>query len=649
VLATGAVHATVNDSATGNSNIAAAEYFVDVVGAAGTGVVMTATDAAFDSPLEGVDATIPPAVLAALLTGNHPVYVRGRDAAGNWGPVAAANLAVDVTGPSTSALSASPATTNGSAPVALNASGSDLGTGNANVVGAEYFIDVPVVNGSGTALTVSPVATTVSITGSIPAAAITPLAAGPHTIRVHALDSNGNWGTAAMATLTVDTVGPVTSTVVASPNPSNGAIGFNASVPAVRVTALTADASSNVVAAEGFIDTVGAVGTGFVLSPVDGIWNSPSESVRADIPLSTVVLLTNGTHTISVRGKDATGTWGAPTVINFVVDKVAPTVTGVATVAGPNTLTLSANVADTLTGLNRVEYFVDTDPGRGLATVMTAGAPPVYTAAIPTLLLSEGAHTVTVRAGDGAGNWTTAATINVTVNRTLAFSTAGNTNPPTVGGAADDADIYQYNGTFTRAVDVTTIANPVPAGANVDGLVRIDNTHFYLSFTDNTTTLPGLGAVQDEDIVFYNAGTWSVYFDGTSHGLGASNNQDIDAFDIVGTTIYFSTVGNTNPTGVTGTADDADIYSWNGTALARVWDASTHNVPGGGNVDGLSFVDSTHLFVSFGDNVTLSGGLGAFQDEDVAYYSAGAWSVWFDGTGKGLTANNQDLDAIDVP
>ena len=38
--------------------------------------------------------------------------------------------------------------------------------------------------------------------------------------------------------------------------------------------------------------------------------------------------------------------------------------------------------------------------------------------------------------------------------------------------------------------------------------------------------------VQDEDVVYYNAGTWSVYFDGTSKGLTASGNLDIDAFDL---------------------------------------------------------------------------------------------------------------------
>ena len=43
--------------------------------------------------------------------------------------------------------------------------------------------------------------------------------------------------------------------------------------------------------------------------------------------------------------------------------------------------------------------------------------------------------------------------------------------------------------------------------------------------------MPGSVAVQDEDVVCNNGGTWSVYFDGTAHGL-TSGNLDVDAFDV---------------------------------------------------------------------------------------------------------------------
>ena len=74
--------ATVDDSATGGSNIAAAEYFVDAPGAAGTGTAMSAADASFNSVSEGVTVSVD---VSALSLGSHNLYVRGQDSAGNWG------------------------------------------------------------------------------------------------------------------------------------------------------------------------------------------------------------------------------------------------------------------------------------------------------------------------------------------------------------------------------------------------------------------------------------------------------------------------------------------------------------------------------------------------------------------------------------
>ncbi len=183
----------------------------------------------------------------------------------------------------------------------------------------------------------------------------------------------------------------------------------------------------------------------------------------------------------------------------------------------------------------------------------------------------------------------------------------------------------------------------------MDGFDRIDASHFYASFSAPNTTVPGLGNVQDEDIVYYDDGTWSVWFDGTAKGLTV-DNLDLDAFSIdSGGTLYFSTLGNTNPPGAGGTADDADLYRYDGgSSFTRVWDASTKGLASAANVDGLVWVDATHHYLSFAAANTVVPSLGNVQDEDVVLDSAGTWSVWFDGTAKGLTADSHDLDAFDV-
>ncbi len=268
------------------------------------------------------------------------------------------------------------------------------------------------------------------------------------------------------------------------------------------------------------------------------------------------------------------------------------------------------------------------------------------------------------------------------VGTTLYYSTEDGTVPTGAGGAGANNDIYRWTGgaNSTRVVDASTAPYNIP-NSNVDGLSYVDSTHFYLSFNDPTTNLPGLGAVQDEDIVEYNAGVWSVWFDGTSTSLGGSSllntneSRDIDAFSIPaqggtpppppppppGPTgngngpVVFSTLGNSNPlngtTPVAGTADDADLYSFNGSTTTRELDVTalpvSSRLPASANMDGYDRVDATHFYASFADNTNVPG-LGVVQDEDVVYYDNGVWSVWFDGTSRGLTSAAQDIDAISV-
>jgi len=77
--------ANVNDITTGNSTVVAGEFFIDALGAEGTGTAMVATDASFDSPTESVHSDVDAGALGWVDNECHTVYVRGRDAAGNWG------------------------------------------------------------------------------------------------------------------------------------------------------------------------------------------------------------------------------------------------------------------------------------------------------------------------------------------------------------------------------------------------------------------------------------------------------------------------------------------------------------------------------------------------------------------------------------
>jgi len=81
--------ATADDAATGGSNIAGGEYFVGPEPPVGGGTAMQAADAAFDSPVEALTATLN---TASWTIGVRHIGLRARDAAGNW----SSTVAVDV-------------------------------------------------------------------------------------------------------------------------------------------------------------------------------------------------------------------------------------------------------------------------------------------------------------------------------------------------------------------------------------------------------------------------------------------------------------------------------------------------------------------------------------------------------------------------
>jgi FtsP/CotA-like multicopper oxidase with cupredoxin domain len=647
----GSLTATVDDRERGGSTVKAAEYYLDTLD---TAHAMTAVGGSFDADHEDVTAsvTVPP--------GEHVFYVRGQDAGDHWGPFSSVLVSgADVGGPTTRSPLLTPNRVNhNSAGVKITATGDDSASGNSNITAAEYFIDTVGAYGGGATMDVNQQAPVASLDATIPAGTVNGLSEGSHVIYIRAKDGQGNWGEPINVNLVVDATGPSTSGLLVEPSPNNGALPYNSSVPAVRVTAtsmsdpLTSAVNSPIEAAEGFIDTVGANGSGIRLQASDGVFTDTTEGGYFDIPLATVNALSAGTHQIRVHAKDAAGNWGPITSAPLVIDKTRPTLSAVSAspnpATGSQTVTLTGTAADS-SAITRAEWFLGTDPGPGNAAPMTisGSGPFTVTASINAATLGEGSKTLRVRVRDAAGNWSTLGSATLTVRARLFYSTFGNSNPPGVGGAADNADIYEWTGTgHNRSIDMTALYN-LPGAANVDGYARVDATHFYLSFADNTT-VPGLGTVQDEDVVFRNGGSWQLFFDGTARGLTAAA-QDVDAISVDGSTLYFSTVGNTNPPGAGGTADDADVYSWNGSAFSRVWDATANGLPAATNVDGLDRVDATHLYLSFSPPTQTVPGAGTVQDEDVVFFNAGTWLVYFDGSAHGLTSDNLDVDAFDVP
>jgi hypothetical protein len=84
----------VSDLMTGGSDVVAAEAYLDVDPGVGWGIPLVPKAGAFDSPQEDFRLWLD---VSSLTPGTHQLAARGRDSAGNWGPVT--TIALDVGGP----------------------------------------------------------------------------------------------------------------------------------------------------------------------------------------------------------------------------------------------------------------------------------------------------------------------------------------------------------------------------------------------------------------------------------------------------------------------------------------------------------------------------------------------------------------------
>ena len=449
-------NATVTASATGGA-ITEAHYYVDSLSSPAVTVTTV--------PTSGVASDV---TLATAITspGVHTIYVQASDANG-LGTIAQLSATIpsptvtDTGKPTTTNAAVNPSATIGSASstVTLTAQASDVGTGGTDIATATYAID----GGATTTMTVTKSGTaTANLSAIIPATVVSGLTEGAHTVSVLSTDTAGNTsGTASTATLTVDRTGAATGTVSASKNPTNGVIGFDVNTASVRVTATATDTLSSVGGAEGFIDTVGALGTGFQFNPADGFFNSNSEGVRADVPLTTIKQLADGNHTVYVRSKDALGSWGGTSPVVLIVDKTAPTISAISLspttvgfgATGP-TLTVTAN--GTGTAIAGGDYWFDgTTTPPAVTTAFTGTPAPLVTAA-----LGGGSHTVRVRVKDAAGNWSTVSSATFTVARAVndAKSFASNTSATQTSAYNTGAGVLANDlpGTGVRTVTITS-------------------------------------------------------------------------------------------------------------------------------------------------------------------------------------------------
>lgn len=219
-----------------------------------------------------------------------------------------------------------------------------------NITRVEWYIDTDPGYGNGTAVSIvaGPNLTNLSFSVNI-----APLTEGVHMVGVRSRDANGAWS-------------HDNKWLFVKPY----AVNINSAVP-------------NINRVEWFVDNDPGYGSATPISLSPGAdLNGLSFNVN-------ILPLTEGVHIVGVRSRDVNGSWSHDNKWLFVKP-------------------YATNANSPVPNINRVEWFVDTDPGYGNATPISlnpAGDVSGLSFSVSIPPLTEGVHIVGARSRDANGSW----------------------------------------------------------------------------------------------------------------------------------------------------------------------------------------------------------------------------------------------------
>lgn len=415
--------ATLTDA----QGVGGAEYFIDEIDPAAVGGNASTNATTLAGAWGGSPATVTwslsDAQLAGLSTGQHTLWLRAKNASGNWGAFGATHFRVDNTGPTAATVLTD---------TDIQSTLDDTTTGGSNVTAARYWVGAssdPADAGNVVASTLMTTNGPRVVAAGDATLDVAGLPEGVQTVHVQGKDQYGHWGAESTSTLTVDRTAPVIDTIVLDPVSTNGLTGSSTKPDSVRVTTTLHDApgaggvTTPITTVEAY---VGAT-PGDLNSPL-GLTMSklPNGSWTGDMPLAWLAAITaDGPVSISAAATDAAGNRSATSpATTILLDRTAPTISGFlasqgTTLPGSRTLTVKATITDPLAGASAgsgvasAEWWIGADPGVGGGTAIgnPAVGSAVWTITVTRNLLTSGPTngpiTIGLRVKDVAGNYRT--------------------------------------------------------------------------------------------------------------------------------------------------------------------------------------------------------------------------------------------------
>jgi hypothetical protein len=427
-----------------------------------------------------------------LPDGPHNVYVTATDSIGNVSPQSVTvQFTIDTTPPTAPALTSPAAATSNTQPIVS-------GTAEPNAT-VHIYIDNTLV---GTSI--------VNSLGGFSFIPPNPLSEGSHTVKATATDAVGNTSpSSSTRTFTVDVTAPTTPTIASS---QNNTITNNNHVTIV-------------LHADPFITVLVSINNA---APSVGITDAAGH-------YSLTTTLVDGQYSVSVASRDGAGNVSPAAYVTFSVDTVAPTAPAL---SNPSSGAITSNTKPPITGtaepLSTVRVYLDNTQ---IGTV-NANALGSFTFT-PTDSLSDGSHTISVTAVDGASNVSPQSPqVTFTVD-TLAPTAIINVHNLNQGYTNDNTP--SLNGTTDPGVTVTLI---------------VDSTQVVTTVADSNGNFAFI-------LSMLNDGTHTVQVSATDGGgsTGTSNQIifTVDTVSPVAPTIYVSPITNDNTPTITGTSEPSTV------------------------------------------------------------------------------------------
>ena len=223
----------------------------------------------------------------------------------------------------------------------------------------------------------------------------------------------------------------------------------------------------------------------------------------------------------------------------------------------------------------------------------------------------------------------------------------------TIGGVrVTRSDIAQVNTDGSVGVYFDGSDAGLPNGAHIDA-VAVSGEQLLLSFR-GPVNVPGLGRVDDSDVVVYDGAGYDLWLDGSDFGL-TTDSEDIDAIELVGDgTIVVSTEGAGEVPGVSTRGEDLIALDTEDTWSVYFDGSDVGLSTAQENVDAAALDGGGSLDLSTAGRL-LSDGFSA-DDDDVAVFEPTSLGEDTAGSFTGLLINGSDLGiainditAVDVP